>query len=158
MSSVKQLIDLLKKYLSLGIVRRCFWSIQNLQVALKYGVQLRNLVWASSKNDVYVMHNSSVLHWSPINRKRTEVLNAARPIVPSPEVWSIHNCAKFILNQNVYFFENLHLLICNFILQAERSGWSSQLAIRNLQISSMCVKGNLLVAGGFHGEMICKVS
>ena len=46
----------------------------------------------------------------------------------------------------------------SFILQAERSGWSSQHAIRNLQISSMCVKGNLLVAGGFHGEMICKVS
>ena len=68
-------------------------------MALKYAVQLRNLVWASSKNDVYVMHNSSVLHWSPINRKRTEVLNAARPIVPSPEVWLIHNCAKSILTR-----------------------------------------------------------
>ena len=60
-------------------------------MALKYAVQLRNLVWASSKNDVYVMHNSSVLHWSPISRKSKEVLNAARPIVPSPEVWLIHD-------------------------------------------------------------------
>lgn len=67
--------------------------------------QLRNLVWATSKHDVYLMHSYSVMHWSPLTRKGTEVLNVAGPVVPA------------------------------------------------LEISTMCVKRNLLVAGGFRGEM-----
>ncbi|XP_024386756.1 uncharacterized WD repeat-containing protein C2A9.03 isoform X2 [Physcomitrium patens] len=70
--------------------------------------QLRNLVWATSKHDVYLMHSYSVMHWSPITRKGTEVLNVAGPVDPA------------------------------------------------LEISTMCVKRNLLVAGGFQGEMVCK--
>lgn len=86
--------------------------------------QLRNLVWTTSKNDVYLMHRSSVLHWSPLTRKRTEVLNVAGPIVPVPEV--------------------------------QRSSWALQPVVGHVQISTMCVKENLLVAGGFQGEMVCK--
>jgi hypothetical protein len=43
-------------------------------------------------------------------------------------------------------------------MQAERSRWALQAGSGSLQISSLCVKDNLLVAGGFRGEMICKVS
>lgn len=86
--------------------------------------QLRNLVWATSKHDVYLMDNSSVLHWSPLTRKRTEVLNVTGPIAPVPE--------------------------------AERSPWALQPGVGHVQISTMCVKNNLLVAGGFQGEMVCK--
>mmetsp|Transcript_15791 Transcript_15791/g.37365 ORF Transcript_15791/g.37365 Transcript_15791/m.37365 type:complete len:429 (+) Transcript_15791:79-1365(+) len=35
--------------------------------------QLRNLVWANSAHDVYVMHDARVYHWSSLTRKRTEI-------------------------------------------------------------------------------------
>ncbi|MCO5576500.1 hypothetical protein L7F22_030310 [Adiantum nelumboides] len=86
--------------------------------------QLRNLVWATSKHDIYGMHNFLVWHWSPLSRRKTDILNAARPFVPVPE--------------------------------ARKSPWVKQSLVRNMQISTLCVKNNLLVAGGFHGEMVCK--
>eukprot|EP00249_Psilotum_nudum_P010526 c22589_g1_i1 orf=1252-2607(+) len=86
--------------------------------------QLRNLVWATSKHDIYFMFRSSVWHWSPLTKKNTEVLNVAGPVVPAPE--------------------------------AQRRGSALQQGLGRIQISTMCIKGNLLVAGGFNGEMICK--
>lgn len=83
--------------------------------------QLRNLVWATSKHDVYVLSNYSIVHWSPLTRKATEFLNVAGSIVPSEG----HQGAL-------------------------RQGLSQ------VQISTMAVKENLLVAGGFQGELICK--
>ncbi|XVF36744.1 hypothetical protein REPUB_Repub19eG0084800 [Reevesia pubescens] len=83
--------------------------------------QLRNLLWATSKHDVYLMQNYSVMHWSSLFRKGKEVLNVAKPIVPS-------------LN---------------------RPGLLSQ-QLSRVQISTMAVKENLMIAGGFQGELICK--
>ncbi|KAK2984667.1 hypothetical protein RJ640_006650 [Escallonia rubra] len=83
--------------------------------------QLRNLLWATSKHDVYLMQNYSVMHWSSLLRRGKEVLNVARPIVP--------------------------------ILKYP--GSASQ-TLSRVQISTMSVKDNLIVAGGFHGELICK--
>ncbi|XVE55467.1 hypothetical protein DITRI_Ditri03aG0161000 [Diplodiscus trichospermus] len=83
--------------------------------------QLRNLLWATSKHDVYLMQNYSVMHWSSLLRKGKEVLNVAKPIVPS----------------------------------MNRPGLLSQ-QLSRVQISTMTVKENLLVAGGFQGELICK--
>lgn len=37
--------------------------------------QLRNLVWATSPNDVFVVHDNCVNHWDPAARSVTEVLN-----------------------------------------------------------------------------------
>lgn len=37
--------------------------------------QLRNLVWATSANDVYVMLDNTINHWSPLTRKVTRVLS-----------------------------------------------------------------------------------
>lgn len=82
---------------------------------------LRNLLWATSKNDVYLMQNHSVMHWSALCKKSQEVLNVAKPIVTS---------AKFPR--------------------------SLPEPLSRVQISTMCVKDDLLVAGGFHGELICK--
>lgn len=42
--------------------------------------QLRNLLWATSKHDVYLMQNYSVMHWSSLLHKAKEVLNVYRPI------------------------------------------------------------------------------
>ena len=78
--------------------------------------QLRNLLWATSKHDVYVTQNYSVMHWSSLLRRGKEVLNVAGP------------------NQDM------------------RGGRP----LSRVQISTMMVKDNLLAAGGFHGELICK--
>ncbi|XWS15027.1 hypothetical protein CRYUN_Cryun35bG0059400 [Craigia yunnanensis] len=83
--------------------------------------QLRNLLWATWKHDVYFMQNYSVMHWSSLLRTGKEVLNVAKPIVP---------CLK-------------------------RPGLLSQ-QLSRVQISTMAVKENLMVAGGFQGELICK--
>ncbi|KAG6598673.1 hypothetical protein SDJN03_08451, partial [Cucurbita argyrosperma subsp. sororia] len=83
--------------------------------------QLRNLLWATSKHDVYLMQNYSVMHWSSSLRRGKEVLNVAKQIVPT----------------------------------VKRPGVSSQ-SLSRVQISTMTVKENLIVAGGFQGELICK--
>ncbi|MBA0868255.1 hypothetical protein Goshw_010898, partial [Gossypium schwendimanii] len=88
--------------------------------ALGLMMLLRNLLWATSKHDVYLMQNYSVMHWSSLLRKGKEVLNVAKPIVP------------------------------NLKRQSQQ--------LSRVQISTMAVKENLMVAGGFQGELICKVS
>ncbi|CAK9141632.1 unnamed protein product [Ilex paraguariensis] len=45
--------------------------------------QLRNLVWATSKHDVYLMSNYSVMHWSSITHNLSEVLNFSGHIAPT---------------------------------------------------------------------------
>ncbi|XP_038716134.1 uncharacterized WD repeat-containing protein C2A9.03-like isoform X1 [Tripterygium wilfordii] len=85
--------------------------------------QLRNLLWATSKHDVYLMQNFSVMHWSSILRRGEEVLNVAKPIIPT----------------------------------LKQPGLLSQPpSLSRVQISTMAVRGNLMVAGGFQGELICK--
>ncbi|KAG5526076.1 hypothetical protein RHGRI_032390 [Rhododendron griersonianum] len=44
--------------------------------------QLRNLVWATSKHDVYLMSHFSVTHWSALTCNKTEVLNVSGHVVP----------------------------------------------------------------------------
>ncbi|XP_023523577.1 uncharacterized WD repeat-containing protein C2A9.03-like [Cucurbita pepo subsp. pepo] len=83
--------------------------------------QLRNLLWATSKHDVYLMQNYSVLHWSSLLRRSKEVLNVSKPVVPTLKL----------------------------------PGLRSQ-SLSRVQISTMAVKENLIVAGGFQGELICK--
>ncbi|XP_020890677.1 uncharacterized WD repeat-containing protein C2A9.03 isoform X2 [Arabidopsis lyrata subsp. lyrata] len=83
--------------------------------------QLRNLVWATSKHDVYFMNNYSLMHWSSLQQRGKEVLNVAKPIVPT----------------------------------MKQHGSLSQ-SVSRVQISTMVVKDDLIVAGGFQGELICK--
>ncbi|CAH8309567.1 unnamed protein product [Eruca vesicaria subsp. sativa] len=83
--------------------------------------QLRNLLWATSKHDVYFMKNYSLMHWSSLLQRSKEVLNVAKPIVPT----------------------------------MKQQGMLSQ-SISRVQISTMAVKDDLIVAGGFQGELICK--
>lgn len=86
--------------------------------------QLRNLVWATSKHDIYIMHNCAINHWSPLTQRLTQVLN-------------------------------LHGNPVNYT-QYERAPWMFQQGLSRVQISTMCIRDNLIVAGGFHGEMVCK--
>ncbi|KAI9394975.1 hypothetical protein POPTR_005G168600v4 [Populus trichocarpa] len=84
-------------------------------------VQLRNLLWATSKHDVYLMQNYSAMHWSSLLRRGKEVLNVAKPVAPTRQ-------SPGLLSQS----------------------------LSRVQISTMAVKENLMVAGGFQGELICK--
>ncbi|KAH9804556.1 WD REPEATS REGION domain-containing protein [Citrus sinensis] len=44
---------------------------------------LRNLVWATSKHDVYLMSHFSVIHWSSLTSSRSQVLNVSGHVAPS---------------------------------------------------------------------------
>ncbi|XP_042007087.1 uncharacterized WD repeat-containing protein C2A9.03-like [Salvia splendens] len=83
--------------------------------------QLRNLVWATSKHDVYMVSNYSVMHWSSLLQNLTEVLNFSGNIVPT-----------------------------------EKYPGTLLEGFTRTQLSTLAVKDRFLVAGGFHGELICK--
>nr|CAB3495753.1 unnamed protein product [Digitaria exilis] len=82
-------------------------------------LQLRNLMWATSKHDVYLVQNYSVMHWSPLFQRGREILNVAGQLTPTENVKGARPLSR-------------------------------------VQISTMALKDNLMVAGGFHGELICK--
>lgn len=49
---------------------------------MEFLLQLRNLVWATSKHDVYLMSHFSVLHWSSLTSTKSEVLNVSGHVAP----------------------------------------------------------------------------
>ncbi|KAJ8759684.1 hypothetical protein K2173_009776 [Erythroxylum novogranatense] len=83
--------------------------------------QLRNLVWSTSKHDVYLMSHFSIVHWSSLSCKKTEVLNVSGHVAPR-----------------------------------EKHPGSLLEGFSQTQVSTLAVRDNLLIAGGFQGELICK--
>lgn len=49
---------------------------------LFWALQLRNLVWSTTKHDVYLMSHFSIVHWSSLSCKKTEVLNVSGHVAP----------------------------------------------------------------------------
>ncbi|XP_012478426.1 uncharacterized WD repeat-containing protein C2A9.03 isoform X1 [Gossypium raimondii] len=84
--------------------------------------QLRNLVWATSKHDVYLMSNYSVMHWSSVLCNLSEILNFAGHVAPT-----------------------------------EKHPGSLLEGFTQTQISTLAVKDNFMVAGGFQGELTFKL-
>ncbi|CAN7010772.1 hypothetical protein IGI04_011837 [Brassica rapa subsp. trilocularis] len=83
--------------------------------------QLRNLVWATSKHDVYLMSNFLLTHYSSLTSGKKEVLNVRGHVAPS-----------------------------------EKHPGSLLEGFTQTQVSTLAVKDDFLVAGGFQGELICK--
>ncbi|PIA25730.1 hypothetical protein AQUCO_10800018v1 [Aquilegia coerulea] len=83
--------------------------------------QLRNLVWATSKHDVYLMSHYSVMHWSSLSHKLSKILDFQGHVAP-----------------------------------VEKHPGSLIEGFTQTQISTLAVKENLMVAGGFLGELTCK--
>ncbi|KAI4371600.1 hypothetical protein MLD38_009929 [Melastoma candidum] len=83
--------------------------------------QLRNLVWSTTKHDVYLMSHFSIIHWSSLTCKKTEVLDVYGHVAP-----------------------------------CEKHPGSLLEGFTQTQISTLAVWDNLLIAGGFQGELICK--
>ncbi|XP_050141871.1 uncharacterized WD repeat-containing protein C2A9.03-like isoform X3 [Malus sylvestris] len=102
--------------------------------------QLRNLVWATSKHDVYLMSNFSVMHWSSLSGNLSEVLNFAGHVAPTEVVQPpVHNVYDLVsLKEN------------------KKHAGSLLEGFMQTQISTLAVKDNFLVAGGFQGELTCK--
>lgn len=76
--------------------------------------QLRNLAWATSKHDVFVMHDASVVHWEAASKRKTQVMDLSG------------------------------------------SDMSMSSGLGTVQISTMIAKEDLVIAGGFYGEMVAK--
>ncbi|KAI9078715.1 hypothetical protein K1719_039302 [Acacia pycnantha] len=53
--------------------------------ASKEKTQLRNLVWATSKHDVYLISNYSVMHWSSLTGNLSEIINFSGHVAPTEE-------------------------------------------------------------------------
>ncbi|AES77949.1 putative transcription factor WD40-like family [Medicago truncatula] len=83
--------------------------------------QLRNLVWATSKHDVYLVSNYSIKHWSSLSGNLSEIINFLGHVAPT-----------------------------------ERCAGNQMEGFSQTQISTLAVKDNFLVAGGFQGELTCK--
>ena len=114
-------------------------------------LQLRNLVWATSKHDVYLLLHYSVLHWSALNGVDTEIMDVHGHVAPS----EVGNNSSFILSFNQLWPIFNYSCCCPILLQKHPGSLLEGFV--HTQISTMAVKDNLLVAGGFQGELICKV-
>ena len=71
--------SLLLLFVNLTIWITCFLADIEIHFRL---MQLRNLVWATSKHDVYLMSHFSVMHWSSLTCKMSEVLNVSGHVAP----------------------------------------------------------------------------
>ncbi|KAF6142285.1 hypothetical protein GIB67_039992 [Kingdonia uniflora] len=96
-------------------------NYENIPQSGQASLKLRNLVWATSKHDVYLMSHFSVIHWSSLTCNKSEVLNVSGHVAP-----------------------------------CEKHPGSLLEGFTQTQVSTLAVKDNLLVAGGFQGELICK--
>lgn len=54
-------------------------------------MQLRNLVWATTKHDVYLMSHSSVIHWSSLTCSTSDVLVVSGHVKPTEVSVCDHN-------------------------------------------------------------------
>ena len=52
-------------------------------------MQLRNLVWATSKHDVCLISNYSVMHWSSLSGNLSEIINFAGHVAPTEVMQSL---------------------------------------------------------------------
>ncbi|KAM0065189.1 putative transcription factor WD40-like family [Helianthus debilis subsp. tardiflorus] len=83
--------------------------------------QLRNLVCATSKHDVYFLSDYSIMHWSSLSQNSTEIVNFYGHVAPT-----------------------------------EKHAGSLFEGFTKTQISTLAVKDDFLVVGGFQGELACK--
>ncbi|KAJ0502718.1 hypothetical protein HanHA300_Chr11g0416101 [Helianthus annuus] len=83
--------------------------------------QLRNLVWATSKHDVYFLSDYSIMHWSSLSQNSTEIVIFSGHVAPT-----------------------------------EKHAGSLFEGFTKTQISTLAVKDDFLVVGGFQGELACK--
>ncbi|GJP79072.1 hypothetical protein CLOP_g9317 [Closterium sp. NIES-67] len=142
--------------------------------------QLRNLVWATSKHDVYTMHGHTISHYSALSRRSLDFLDLGGPVVPISHLqrapWLYHQRATTATlrtgGPRIYggggaggTGEGVSSGAGGAAGPgrgdaggggaggAEDGTWE---AVGRVQVSTMCVRNGLMAAGGFNGEMVCK--
>jgi len=107
--------------------------------------QLRNLVWASSNHDVYTLCQHTVSHYSPLTRQTTPVLQltGAAPLQHHHSTGTApsHPHAAHSRNPSLNSYTDIS---------------TPPTPLPRVQVATITVKDNLLAAGGFLGEFICK--
>jgi hypothetical protein len=103
----------------------------------------------------------SVLHWSALTREKQEIIDLQGRVAPC-EVQGFTSRRLFQLGIflqgvvfGVWFFFLRYKLIFFVQLQKHQGNFSE--GFSRTQVSALAVKNNLLVTGGFRGEIICKV-
>lgn len=96
------------------------------------------------------MSHFSVIHWSSLTCGKNEVLNVSGHVAPC-EVGVVNmestGCFKDIIGCDFFpFYPSL-----------QKHPGSLLEGFTQTQVSTLTVKDKLLVAGGFQGELICKV-
>lgn len=118
-------------------------------------------MWATSKHDVYLMSHFSVMHWSSLTCTKSEVLNVSGHVAPC-EVsnlffWHLLLVSGY-MRVCVCFpgvVPGSNLFILSYLMQKHPGSLLE--GFTQTQVSTLAVKDKLLVAGGFQGELICKV-
>ncbi|AAF79507.1 F20N2.10 [Arabidopsis thaliana] len=112
--------------------------------------KLRNLVWATSKHDVYLMSQYLVSHYSTLTSGKHDVLNVQGHVSPSE--------VSFFLNDIRFLYKYLHQFngCCLFLVWVQKHPGSLLEGFTKTQVSTLAVRDKFLVAGGFQGELICK--
>jgi len=114
--------------------------------------QLRNLVACTSKHDVYVMHEHVISHWYPVTRRITPVLNLASKDPQYSHSFDANRPQNSTVNRRT---ERTSSTERNTDTEDTRT-LNHFGSLGPVQISTMNAGSGLLIAGGFHGEMVVK--
>jgi hypothetical protein len=129
-------------------------------------VQLRNLLWATSKHDVYFMSSSTAGHWSSLSHNLSEVLDFSGHVAPA-EVFFLpipacrSNVHVYLIVSSLNFNSSLLVIFNMSVLSSlsftQKHPGNLLEGFSGVQVSTLAVNEGLLVAGGFQGELVCKV-
>ncbi|KAJ0510881.1 putative transcription factor WD40-like family [Helianthus annuus] len=78
-----QTADMIYKQTSKGGTYYDFFHNSRAVTPTAVHFQLRNMVCATSKHDVYVVSNDSIMHWSSVSQNLTEILNFSGHVAPT---------------------------------------------------------------------------
>jgi hypothetical protein len=113
-------------------------------------MQLRNSVWATARHDVYLMSYFSALHWSPLTSEKQEIIDFEGHVAPyEVQIYLPSVCLNF-------HFSYKECISVVHLLQKHQGNFYE--GFYQTEVTTLAVKNNLLLAGGFHGELICKVT
>jgi hypothetical protein len=93
-----------------------------------------------------------VSHYSTLTSGKHDVLNVQGHVSPSE--------VSFFLNDIRFLYKYLHQFngCCLFLVWVQKHPGSLLEGFTKTQVSTLAVRDKFLVAGGFQGELICKVS
>ncbi|RYQ83729.1 hypothetical protein Ahy_B10g102534 [Arachis hypogaea] len=100
--------------------------------------ELRNLVWATSKHDVYLISNYSVMHWSSLSGDLLEIINFAGHVALSEVMKSLTQlCSIFMIFSFSCIYINSFVLYTMYPLVLKKHAGSLLEGFSQTQISTL---------------------